>query len=491
MKFLLLKHGFLYCACAWTLGFSVSTNAESSLTFERCHLQVNATEVDAECATLTRPENPKKPNGKTINLFVAKLPSTSPSPEADAFTIIQGGPGGSSIDLGISYNAFLNLVRAKRDVILIDQRGTGRSNKLNCNADDETKSSTVYDPLITAKLTQECVEQLKEHDLSAYTTSVAVQDLEALRIAAGYSQLSIYGVSYGTRVAQHYLRRFPNQTRTIIIDGVVDVGLNLAGAEIARRSQDAFDQMVSRCNQTPACVDKLGDVKNKFTELRQRLKTQTITVSAAHPLTGKTQDVTVTDSDLLAAVRLMPYSTEGISLLPLLIHNAHQGNYAPLAAQSLLFTESLSDGFALGMHNSVTCTEDAPFVASDASQQAQDSYFGTMMIDSLRVTCQNWPAGIIDDDFLEPFESDKPVLILSGATDPITPPENGHRAANMFNNSMHIVVPFHGHGVVARGCMPFLIEDFLINTQFADIKTECIEREQAMPFFVDTTGPKP
>jgi pimeloyl-ACP methyl ester carboxylesterase len=490
MKTLLLKLSFSLCACAWMMAFSTSTSA-ASLNFERCQIQLNASQIDAECATLTRPENPTKDNGKTIDLFVAKLPSTSPSPAEDAFTLIQGGPGGSSIDMAISYSAFLDIIRSKRDIIVLDQRGTGRSNKLNCDFDEDAASANVFDPVVTARLTRECVEKLKGHDLGAYTTSVAVQDLDALRAAAGYSQLSIYGVSYGTRVAQHYLRRFPENTRALIIDGVVDVGLNLAGAEIARRSQDAFDQMVNRCNQTPSCVGELGDVAQQFTELRQRLQAQPVEVSIAHPNTGKNQTVTISDNDLLVAVRLMPYSTEGLSLLPLLINNAHRGDYTPLAVQSIVSTESIAEGFAMGMHNSVMCTEDAPFVNSNAAEQAKETYFGSMMIDSMRVTCQHWPKGIIDNDFLEPFESDVPVLILSGETDPITPPKNGERAAKMLKNSKHLIVPSHGHGVVGRGCVPFLAKDFLLDANLDDIKADCIERENSMPFFIDPTGPKP
>jgi pimeloyl-ACP methyl ester carboxylesterase len=491
MKLLLLKRSFSLCISAWILALSASTSAAAPLNFERCQIQFNATEIDAECATLTRPENPTKNNGKTIDLFVAKLPSTSPSPAEDAFTLIQGGPGGSSVDMTISYSAFLDIIRSKRDIIVLDQRGTGRSNKLNCELDDDAVSANAFDPIVTAQLTRDCVAKLKDHDLGSYTTSVAVQDLDALRTAAGYSQLSIYGVSYGTRVAQHYLRRYPQNTRTLIIDGVVDVGLNLAGAEIARRSQDAFDQMVNRCNQTPSCKDKFGDVAQQFTELRQRLKAQPVEVTVAHPNTGKSQTVTISDNDLLVAVRLMPYSTEGVSLLPLLINNAYLGNYTSLAVQSIIGTESISEGFAMGMHNSVMCTEDAPYVNSNAAEQAKDTYFGSMMIDSMRVTCQNWPKGIIDKDFLETFESDVPVLILSGETDPITPPQNGERASKMFKNSKHLVVPSHGHGVVGRGCVPFLVKDFLLNANLDDIKADCIDRENSMPFFIDPTGPKP
>jgi len=487
------KLGLAVCVfvCLVASANSQAQELNRELNFKRCQIKHKAVEIDAECASLTRPENPDKPDGKSIDLFVVKLPSSSPNPEADAFTIVQGGPGGSSIDMAIGFRQALEFVRTKRDVLIVDQRGTGRSNILQCDIPDEELINSAFDRARTLKLTRECKAKLSHSDLRFYTTSVAVQDLDAVREAAGYPQLTVYGVSYGTRVAQHYLRRFPENTRALIIDGVVDVGLNLAGAEIARRSQDAFDNMVERCNQTKSCVEQFGDLSVKFKELRQRLIENPTEIELAHPLTGNTIYHTVSEVDLLAAVRFMPYATETTALLPMLISHAYAGDYLPLAAQSISTLESLDEEFATGMHNSVMCAEDAPFVDASAAEQTSNTYFGRDMIDGLAATCQAWPKGLIDADFRESFDSDKPVLILSGETDPITPPANGERAAKMFSDSKHLIVPSHGHGVISRGCVPFLIRDFIVNANLDDVKSDCIERERAMPFFIDTTGPTP
>ncbi len=475
-----------------SLTFTISGYTQepsTSLEFKRCHIQNSAIEIDAECATLQRRENPDDKNSRLIDLSVVKLPSSASEPERDAFTLIQGGPGGSSIDMAISYRQALEFIRSKRDIIIVDQRGTGRSNKLTCPQPDETPTSS-FDREQTLALTRQCITELSQHDLRYYTTSVAVQDLEAVRQAAGYEQLTVYGVSYGTRVAQHYLRRFEDQTRAIIIDGVVDIGLNLAGAEIARRSQDAFDAMVSRCNQTVSCKSEFGDVDQKFEELRARLVDQTVEIELPHPTSGKLVKHTVSESDLLAVVRFLPYATETMALLPMIIARAYDGDYIPLAAQGISTLESLTDEFATGMHNSVVCAEDAPFVKPGAASETANTYFGSDMIDAIAATCEMWPKGVIDDDFTQAFDSDKPVLILSGETDPITPPANGHRAAAMFSKSKHLVVPSHGHGVIARGCVPYLLRDFIENVDLDRLKTDCIERERAMPFFIDPAGPE-
>ena len=476
----------------WVFGICLlysSNLLATTLEFEPCQIRQQAVKMDAECATLVQAENPQDPEGRQVELFVARLAATSANPANDAFTVIQGGPGGSSIDLAISMHNVLELVRRKRDVLIVDQRGTGRSNELNC---DSAEIEYEFDIEQLTKLTRACESKLSSFaDLRYYTTSIAVQDLDAVRRAAGYPQLSIYGVSYGTRVAQHYLRRFPEHTRLLVIDGVVDVGLNLAGPEIALRSQAAFDNMAQRCQQDSACDKQFGNIKNKFNQVQKRLKQAPVTIASRHPRSGEQVEMKITESDLLTSVRLMPYYTETLSLLPLLIARAYEGDYGLLASQSQLTAESLEQSLSIGMHNSVACTEDEPFVDYQNKVSAASTYFGDQMQESLKASCTHWPRGILDDDFHQTFDSDKPVLVLSGETDPITPPSNGARAAQMFSNSLHITVPDHGHGVVSRGCMPYLLSDFLEFVDLTSLNTQCVNRERATPFFISGSGPQP
>jgi len=463
--------------------------ASFALDFQACKIQHRAVKLDAECATLVRPENPDATDGRRIELFVARLPATTPSPEADAFTVIQGGPGGSSVNLAIGLGNIIDLVRRKRDVLLVDQRGTGRSNSLKCAEGDPNSE---FDIDLVTELTRNCLAELsKASDLSYYTTSIAVQDLEAVRAAAGYPQLSIYGVSYGTRVAQHYLRRFPEQTRLLVIDGVVDLNVNLAGSEIAVRSQAAFNNMAARCAANASCKSQFGDIKDKFNHLQERLKESPVTINTRHPRTGELLETQLGEQDLLISARLMPYATETLSLLPLLISQAYDGDYQLLAAQSLLNGEGIQELIAIGMHNSVFCTEDEPFIDYAAQTSAANTYFGNDMQDAMKASCAVWPRGAIDEDFRETFDSNKPVLVLSGETDPITPPDNGQRAASMFSNSLHLIVPAHGHGVLQRGCVPFLVNEFLASADLTALNTQCIERERATPFFLNASGGHP
>ena len=463
-----------------------STTIFGSLAFKRCLISQGAYQIDAQCATLERHENPDDANSKLIELSIVKLSSHSSKPAADAFTLIQGGPGSSSIDLLISYSNVLNGIRANRDILVVDQRGTGRSNVLTCPEMQE--ATDVIDPEKIKQLSQQCLDALGA-DPRFYTTSVAVQDLDAVRQAAGYEQLSVYGVSYGTRVAQHYLRRFPEKTRAVILDGVTPIGLNLAGGEIARRSQAAFDQMAERCKTSTACNKQFGDIALKFKELRARLSEAPVTVSLLHPVSGELIDEELSEQDLYGVLRLMAYSTESNALLPMLISQAHAKNYIPLTAQTLMVGSEFSKDLAIAMSNAIVCTEDAPYVTASDVQGLDNTYFGNDMANSIAAMCEVFPRGLKDDDFFEPFDSDVPVLILSGETDPITPPENGEQAAKMLSNSKHVVVPAHGHGVFVRGCVLQLGSQFIKEGSFENLKTDCIKRERPMPFFNNNAGP--
>ena len=469
---------------------SYAQSIEQSLEFKRCTISSQAIELDAECATFTRPENPNDPDSRLIDLSVIKLSSWSPRPEPDAFTVIQGGPGASSIDLILGYSLVFDEIRKKRDIIVLDQRGTGRSNRLACSLGEDQGAQ--FDPALARQLAKACVEELSNNnDLRFYTTSIAVDDLEALRQASGYSQLNLYGTSYGTRVAQHYLRKYPKHTRSVVLDAVAPVGMNLAGGEIARRWEDSFIALNERCQQDAVCENIHGNLLESYRATQDRLAKEPISIEVPHPTSGKLTLVNLNEYSLLSALRLMAYSSEQRALMPLLLSQARQGDYRFLAAQLLQLQVMLQGSMAVGMHNAILCSEDAPFVTAQDQQRAKGTLFGETLSETLVAMCQVWPKGVVDQGFHQPFTSDVPVLLLSGETDPITPPANGETAAAMLGNGRHIVVPGQGHGVVMRGCMPKLVSLFIQDADLEAIDPSCIEREKPQPFFHSSSGPQP
>ncbi len=431
----------------------------------------------ARCGTMTRPENPDEPDGNTIELRIAVVPALDLDPQPDPLVPISGGPGQSVIDMYSSYRAAFEPIRRSRDIVLVDQRGTGESALMKCPVDDALVEGNFPDEQ-TRQFTRECLIQLP-HDPRYFTTSVAVRDLEAVRVALGYPSLNLYGISYGTRVAQHYARRYPETTRTVVIDGVVPPQLPL-GPEIATESQRAVDDLFARCAENAACAAAFPDLDGTLKSLLRELRDNPQEVSLANPTSGRFETVTMGSDEVAVAIRLLVYQPSSVALVPLT-------SFFKIAAGDL------GESLAVGMHNSVMCTEDIPFY-DDANidyEAIGGTYMGAMQLKSLKTICSVWPKGVLDDNLREPLATDTPVLLLSGGADPITPPRYAELAMEKMKNARHIAEADQGHGVLPVGCMPRLVAEFVDSGDPQAIDRECMDRAFTMPFFVDFPGPTP
>jgi pimeloyl-ACP methyl ester carboxylesterase len=182
------------------------------------------------------------------------------------------------------------------------------------------------------------------------------------------------------------------------------------------------------------------------------------------------------------------------SLLPLTIHSAfNENDYTSIAVSALAFEEALLDAMSYGMHNAVMCTEDLPFLdpSEISSNQGEETYLGDDFLSSMRSICSAWPAGKIDNDFKLPILSNIPTLILSGENDPITPPAYGNLLLNGLSNSIHLVGPHQGHGIMHRGCFTKIFSDFLSTTNVSELASTCIKHLPRVPFFINSLGPAP
>jgi pimeloyl-ACP methyl ester carboxylesterase len=361
---------------------------------------------------------------------------------------------------------------------------------MDCPVDDDIVAGQFTDEQ-TLEYTRACLEQLP-HDPRFFTTSIAVTDLEALRVALGYPSLNLMGTSYGTRVAQHFARRYPDSTRTIVLDGVVPPQLPL-GPEIATEAQRALDDILDRCGRDDACNARFPEIDLDFESLRARVTTAPVNVTLPDPTTGRLESLAFGRNELAAAIRLLAYQPRSIAILPLLIHEAANNNFIPLAAQFQLTVSSVSDALSLGMHNSVVCSEDLPFIDRDEIDFAMldATYIGALQFEALEAICSIWPRGPIDDDFAAPLATDIPVLLLSGEADPITPPRYAELAAVALGNARHLIGKNQGHGQLAAGCMPRIIADFVATADPAGLDVGCMDNTFVMPFFLDFSGPLP
>lgn len=471
---------------------AAASPAASALELSDCRISAGPgfPGIKARCGTFMRPLNPDNPDSGQIELRVAVVPALDLEPEADPLVPLAGGPGASAIQFYSGYYTAFELVRRDRDILLLDQRGTGDSSRLDCPIDDDIVDGQYSDEQ-TLAFTTACLEQLP-HDPRYFTTSVAVTDLEALRLALGYPALNLLGTSYGTRVAQHFARRYPKSTRTIILDGVVPPQLPL-GPEIATEAQRALDSILTRCAKDAACSERFPEIDLDFASLRARLDDTPVQVELADPVTGRPTTLDFGHNELAAAIRLLAYQPQSMAIVPLVIHEATRENFVPLAAQFQLTASSLADALALGMHNSVMCSEDLPFVDHETIDFTvlDDTYIGALQFEALETICSIWPRGPVDDGFAEPLVTDIPVLLLSGDADPITPPRYADLAAIELSNARHLINAGQGHGQIAAGCMPKIIAEFVSAADPATLDAQCMERAFIMPFFLDFSGPMP
>jgi len=471
----------------------LSARSLGSLDFKPCTLasEFGTQSVEAQCTTFLVPENHAAPNGRKISLAIAWLPAKGEA-EPDPMFMLAGGPGQSALESfpGIA-PAFAD-VRKKRHILLVDQRGTGGSNKLLCK--DASGKSAVLDEdsedLASAKVfAARCALDLgKTADLRFYSTSDAIQDLDAVRVAIGAPQVNLMGISYGTRVAQQYAKRYPTRTRTITIDGIVPNSLVL-GNEHARNLEASLDQQFARCAKDPACARNLGNPRMRLDALMATLAKTPPMVRYRDAISGESLEEKLTPGHIAMLARMFAYAPAAAGLLPLQLKEAAQGRYESLMALSKLLTGTLGDSIMHGMQLSVICSEDADELTADPADAG--SLLGTVMIEVLKVQCEVWPRGQRPAAFRKPLAGNMPVLVLSGEFDPVTPPRYGNEVLKPLTNARHLIVRGQGHNVLPVGCLPKLFARFVETADAKALDASCLDKVPYSPPFTGFYGWEP
>lgn len=418
---------------------------------QACRLR--GVEHPAWCGTLRRPLDPATPAGPAIDVHFAVLPALSRQRKPDPVLFFAGGPGQSAIDLAGPVGRLLARFSNRRDLVLIDQRGTGRSAPLRCEGDD-TADRPLREAVDAGAVQQalrrcrEALQRLPHGDLRQYTTSIAVQDAEAVRRVLGAERINLVGASYGTRVALDYLRQFPQAVRRVVLDGVAPPDMVLP-ASFAVDAQTAFDALLAWCEGDADCRRRHPQLRAQWQGLRAALPRE---VTLTHPVTGRDEAVTLTAGMLAGLVRAPLYAPAIAAGLPLAIEQAAAGRWTPLAGLALALGGGRAGTVAQGQHFSVVCSEDAPRLPVDgAASSAGD--FGALAETYARA-CADWPRGAVPADFYRIGPAPAPVLLLSGAIDPVTPPRHGERVAQALGlRARHVVVPSAGHGLLALPCV--------------------------------------
>jgi pimeloyl-ACP methyl ester carboxylesterase len=473
-------------------------------------------ETSVLCGVLRRPLDPAQaanPAAPHLELHYAVLPALARNRKPDPVFFFAGGPGQSATELAGSIGRLTARVGNRRDVVLIDQRGTGRSAPLRCpDTPADQPLAQAADPAQQVARLHACrsaLQQLPHGDLRHYTTWVASQDVEAVRLALGAPRVNLVGASYGTRAVLDYMRQYPQAVRRAIVDGVVPPDMALPTA-FSTDNQAALDAVFAACEATTPeatlegkrCAQRYPALAAQWRRWMVSLP-QTYTVT--HPVTGQPQPLVVTRDLVLGLLRGPLYVPALAAGLPLALSQASQGQLSPLLGLSAAMGTGSGPrrpgALYEGMHFSVICSEDLPDNAPAAAPQAANppgADFAGSQLQTYRQVCTGWPRGAVPAAFYRLPTANAATLVLSGGADPATPPRHGERTvAALGSLARHVVVAQAGHGVLQLDCMRDVAFRFIdADTDVAALATDttCAQRVPRPPAFVPAwaaAGAKP
>lgn len=459
-----------------------------AITFTPCALEgMGDTSVEAQCARFEVPEDHDQPNGRKISLAVALVPAKGEA-EPDPVVMIAGGPGQSALETYPVVDAAFRDVRRHRHVLLVDARGTGGSNLLNCPAMTEALLATTSREEARAVLkreTERCRDTLsKRADLRRYTTTDHIRDLDAVRRAIGVEQFNLVGVSYGTRVAQQFAKRYPAHVRTILLDSVAPNSLVL-GQDHARNLDAALTSQYARCAKDPGCR-KLAEPSAAARQLRTELRDGTAPeVRYRDPVTGEWRTERATWDHLAMILRMYAYQPASAAMIPRILDRGANGDLTGMMALARMMSGDLGDSIAAGMSLSVSCSEDPELKVDPADA---DTVLGTEFLEAFGVQCEVWPKGERPADFRAPLTGKVPLLAISGEFDPVTPPRYGDEVVKGLPNARHLVLKGQGHSVIGVGCMPKLFAQFIETADPKALDARCLDRLRPTPPFAGGFG---
>jgi pimeloyl-ACP methyl ester carboxylesterase len=418
------------------------------------------------------------------------LPALAEKPAPDPVFFFAGGPGQSAASLaGYLGGGFLAKIRQERDIVFIDQRGTGESNPLTCNLfADDNDLRAYFEDMFPVKEVRACRERLeKVADLKQYTTSVAIEDFDDVRRALGYEKINLYGGSYGTTVALAYLRRYRENVRSVVLAGVAPTNLKLP-LPFAKGAQYAIAHLMDDCAADSACHAAFPNLRDEFASVLDRLGKGPLSVELVNPLTQKSQRVSLGRGVFAERLRMMLYDREPASSVPLLIHRAFQGDFTPFILAALPQARGIYQSLSLGMYFSVTCSESIPFITKeDIKKETNGTFLGDYRVRVHVNACREWAQPPAPRSFTHAVKADAPVLLLSGEVDPASPHWLGAEVARYLPNSRQVTIPYGGHSYFSA-CISGITAEFISKGTVQGLNTSCLNGVKRPPFI--TTLPE-
>jgi pimeloyl-ACP methyl ester carboxylesterase len=447
--------------------------------------------ADALCGGLDVYERRAARSGRTIALKIVVLPAIGRDVQPDPLVFLAGGPGQGAAQLAPQIQQLFRGVQRTRDIVLVDQRGTGRSNPLDCPSQGDSLQDLTEPDAASLRHLKACMETLAStSDLRLYTTTIAMDDLDDVRAYLGYERVNLYGGSYGTRAALVYARRHGARLRAMVLDGVAPTDMRLP-LFAARDAQRALQKLLGDCEADDACRAAFPRLAARVRTLVARLDAEPSVQRIPHPRTGALEEIEVRGKLVASIVFSALYSPVTASILPTLLDRAERDDFKGLLALALA-GEGAADNMSLGMQLSVVCSEDAGrFTRDDLVRESTGSVFGTHLMTGQIAACEFWPKGTVEPGYYEPLVSNVPALVLSGDLDPVTPPSWGQSVARHLPRALHVTAPGTGHGVAATACGAQLVRRFLDAGTADGLDTSCVRTIRRPSFFLSAAGPEP
>ena len=429
--------------------------------------------------------------GKKIPLHVAVVRGLAGRTEPDPIFVLAGGPGQAATKFIPEVIALLAQAHRKRDLVFVDQRGTGGSNPLECPEPADAGIEARLRDTPDLRALRSCLSAF-ERDGShpaLYTTDATADDLDEVRLALGADKIDLWGASYGTRLGLAYLRRHGERVRSAVFDSVTPPTQSLL-LSLSPDADRAFKLIFQACAADAACNAAFPALEARFRELLGKLEKQPAHVRLADPTTGAPVEVDISRSTFARGLHGLLYEPELSSILPLLVDRASRGDFQPFVTEVVSF--DLAGDLSQGLFLSVICSEDARAATPDErARRNAGTFLGDGFAANLAEVCAFWPRGAPSPETAAPVSSEVPVLLLSGELDPVTPPAHAEEALAGLRRGIHVVVPGVGHGVTGRGCLPRLVARFIESAGSEPLDTSCVRQLDRPPFFLSFAGPTP
>jgi pimeloyl-ACP methyl ester carboxylesterase len=446
-------------------------------------------EARVECGHIRVLENRETGRGREIEIHFVRARAVGPDRVPDPLFVLVGGPGEHASRSTAARLRARGHFLQRRDVVVVDQRGTGRSNPLDCEEYDLVADPSGFRRLFDvdffdAETMRRCRGELESRaDLTQYTASAIADDIDQVRAALGYERINLDGGSWGTRLGLEFIRRHGDRVRSAILAGVAPTTAILVET-VARDFQDALDALIRDCRADAQCAAAFPDFEPQLEKVLERVAREPVTLELVNPGTGEPEPVRLRHAQLLTAIRFSLYSTRLSAALPLQVKAAAGGDLAPISALLPQLLYELKNAVSEGMWASVKCAEELPFVDLErARSAAKGTLMGTLRLDQERAICGLWPRGRVPEDYHDPVVSNVPVLLLTAELDPTSPARLGAQAAEHLAHGTLVEVANRSHwGLGGNECIEGIVTGFLEAGSGAGLDTSCAGEFERPPF---------